>query len=116
MRNTEWLRSSKRHVQHPSQADTTSPIRGVRERIEGIEGVSDPIRTIPTNQSSPVLNHHSKSTHGQNHGSSCICSRGLSCWAPMGEVLVPDLDELPRVRECQGRNVERGGWMGGGTL
>jgi len=56
------------------------PIGGVRERIEGVEGVCNPIKTtITTNQSSQGLNHHPKSTHGQTHGSSCICSRGWPC-------------------------------------
>jgi len=56
------------------------PIRGVGESIEGAEGVCNPIRTmITTNQSSQGLNHHPKSTHGQTHSSSCICSRGWPC-------------------------------------
>jgi len=38
----------------------------------------------PDPQSSQGLNHQPKSTHGQTHGSSCICSRGWPCWAPMG--------------------------------
>jgi len=59
-------------------------------RIEGAEGVCNHIRTtIPTNQSSQGLNHHPKSTHGQTHGSSCICRRGWPCPAPMGEALGP---------------------------
>jgi len=42
------------------------PVGGVRERIEGAEGVCNPIRTtIPTNQSSQGLNHYPKTTHGR---------------------------------------------------
>jgi len=53
------------------------PAGGVRESIEGAEGVFYPTRrTIPTNQSSHGLNHHPKSTDGQTHGSNCIRSRG----------------------------------------
>jgi len=50
-----------------------SPLEELEERIEGDEGVCNPIRTaIPTNQSSQGLNHHPKSTHEQTHGSRCI--------------------------------------------
>ena len=60
---------------------------GVTERTEGAEGVCNPIirTTILTNQypqSSQGLNYQSKSTHGETHGSSCICSRDiLRFWA-----------------------------------
>jgi hypothetical protein len=36
------------------------------------------------------LNHQPKNTHGRTHFSSCICSRGWSCWSSMGgEALGP---------------------------
>jgi len=90
-------------------------IGGVRERTEGTEGACNPIRTIPTIQNSEGLNHHPKTTHGQTHGSSCIC-RGWPCWVPMGgEALGPVKAGPPSVGECQGRKAERGGWMGEGT-
>jgi len=89
---------------------------GVRERIEGAEGVCNPIRTtIPTNQSSQWLNHHPKSTCGQTHGSSCICSRGWPCWATMGgEALGHAKAGTHSVGECQwgGGNW---GWFGRGN-
>jgi hypothetical protein len=40
-----------------------------------------------------------RSTHGGTHGSSCICSRGWSCWTSMGESPVKAL--CPSVGECQ---------------
>jgi len=39
---------------------------------------------MPTNQSSQGLKHCSKTTQGQTHGSSCICSKGWLFWASMG--------------------------------
>jgi hypothetical protein len=64
------------------------PNGAVRERTEGAKGVCNPIgrttisTTRPT-QSSQGLNHQPKSTHEGTHGSSCICSRGCSCGAPI---------------------------------
>jgi len=56
---------------------------------------------MPTNQSSQGLNHYPKSTLGQTHSSSCICSRG-SGWAPMiGEALGPAKAGHPP-QECRG--------------
>jgi len=83
----------------------------VRERIEGAEGVWNPIRTtMPTNQSSQELNHHPKNIHGQTHGSSCICSRAWPCWAPLGgEVLGPAKAQCPGIGECQDGEERRGG-------
>jgi len=90
------------------------PIGGVRERIEGAEGVCNPIRTISTNQSSQGLNHHPKCTHGQTHGSSCICSRGRPCWASVGGEALSSAKARPlNVGECQSKEAgRRGGWMG----
>jgi len=89
------------------------PIGGIRERIEGAEGACNLMRTtISTNQSSQRLNHYSKSTHGQTHGSSCICSRGWPCWAPMeGKVLGPDKAGFPSVGE-RWEVWKWGGWGG----
>jgi len=63
----------------------------VSKRTEGAKGASNPIRTtMPTNQRFQGLNHYPKGTHGQTYGSSCICSRGQPCWAPMiGDALGP---------------------------
>jgi len=91
------------------------PIGEVRERIEGAEGVCDPIRTtIPTNQCSDGLNHHRKTTHWQTYDSSCICRRGWPCWSPEGgEVLGPAQAGTPHVSECHGRETGGvGGWVG----
>ena len=69
---------------HPTKHE--DPNGEVREKAEGAEGVSNPIRrtTISNNQSSQGLNHQPKSTHGGTHGSSYICSRGLPYLASMG--------------------------------
>jgi hypothetical protein len=61
----------------------------VRKRMEGDEGVYNPIgrTTVSINQiaqNSQGLYHQPKSTHGGTHGSSCICSRGCPCLASMG--------------------------------
>jgi len=95
--------------------DNEAPIGGIRERIEGAEGVCNPIRTTSTNQSSQELNHHPKRTHGLTHGSSCICSRGWPCWTPMGgEALGPAKAGPPSIGKYQDREVEGvGGWVGG---
>jgi hypothetical protein len=38
----------------------------------------------------PALNHQSKNTYGENHGSNCLCSRRLLYLASIGgEALVP---------------------------
>jgi len=61
------------------------PIGGIKESIEGVEGVCNPIRTtIPTNQSSQGLNHYPKSTHEQTNSSSFMCSKRWPCWALNG--------------------------------
>jgi hypothetical protein len=77
---------------------------GVRGRTEGAERVYSPIRSISTNQipqSSQWLNHRPKSTHGGTHGSSCICSRGLSYLESMrGEALGPMKVWFSSVEEC----------------
>jgi len=91
------------------------PVEGIRERIEGVEGTCNPIRTtIPTNQSSQGLNHYLKPIHGQTHGFSCICSRGWPCWTPMaGEALGPAKGGPSSVVECQGGEAGREvGWGG----
>jgi len=91
------------------------PVGGIRERIEGAEGACNPIRTtVPTNQSSQGLNHYPKSPHGQTHGSSCTCSRGWPCWAPMGGEALGPAKAGPPLPPVQG-NVRGDGW-GGGTL
>jgi len=44
-------------------------------------------------------------------------SRGWPCWASMGEeALGPPKTPCPSVGECQGGEVGRGRWVGGGTL
>jgi len=93
-------------------------IGGVRERIEGAEGVWIPIRTtIPTNQSSQGLNTHPKTTHEQTHGSSCICSRewmALLCTrGRRSPVKAQHAFPTSSVRECQGEEVGRSGWTAG---
>ena len=52
---------------------------GVRERTKGAAGVCNSIgrtamSTNQTPQSSQELKHQPKSTHGETHGSSCICT------------------------------------------
>jgi hypothetical protein len=83
------------------------PNGGVREKIEGAEGVCNPIgRTISTNQryqSSQGLNQEPKSKHGGTHGSSCICIRGWHCWSSMErEALGPVMAQCPSEGEFQG--------------
>jgi len=42
------------------------------------------------------------------------CSRCWPCWAPVGgEAIGPAKAGLSSVGECQCRETERGGWMGG---
>jgi hypothetical protein len=84
------------------------PNGGVRERTEGVKGVCNPVgRTaISTNQSSQGLNHQPRSTHGGTHGSSCICNRGWSCWASMGEEALGAVKaQCPSVKECKGEEA-----------
>ena len=89
-------------------AEHEEPNGGVRGRAEGAERVCNPIgrkTTISTNQkpqSSQGLNHQLKNTHGGSHGSSCICSRGLSYLASMGrETFGPVKSQLfPSAGEC----------------
>jgi len=95
-----------------------APNGGVRKRIEGAEGVYNPIRTtlIPTKQSFQGLNQHRKNTLGQTHDSSCILSRGWPCWAPMGgeSLILPTLNPHPHTVKVDiraGRQEGVGGWM-----
>jgi hypothetical protein len=89
---------------------------GVWERMEGAEGVCNPIRTITTNQtpqSFQGLNHQPKSTHRETHGSSYICSRGWPYLASMGiEALGPLKARCPSVGKHQGSNAGVGEWVG----
>jgi hypothetical protein len=75
----KWMLTANHWTKH------MVPNGGARERIEGAEGLWNPIgRTISTNkshQSSQELNHQTKNTHGGTHGSSHICSRGWPCRA-----------------------------------
>jgi hypothetical protein len=93
-----------------------NPSGGVRERIEGAQGVCNPVRTIISINQAPLssqgLNHQPKSsTHGGTHGSSHICSRGWLYLASMGrEALGPVKAECPSVGEYQGSEVGVGGW------
>jgi hypothetical protein len=81
------------------------PNRGIRGRTEEAEGVCNLIgRTTvladKNPQSSEGLNHQPKSTHGGTHGSSCICSRGLSYLASVrGEALGSVKAWCPRIGE-----------------
>jgi hypothetical protein len=88
------------------QTEHGDPNGGVRRKIEGAEGVYNPIRrtTISTKQipllllSSQGLNHQPKNTHGGIHGSSCICSRGWPYLASMErEALGPVKARCPSV-------------------
>jgi len=60
----------------------------IRERIERAEGVCNPIRTMPTNQSFQGLNHYPKTIHGP--------------WAPTTYVVVNNFVELPVEGEALG--------------
>jgi hypothetical protein len=88
------------------QTEHRDPNGGVRGRTEGTEGSCNPIgkAIISTNhipQSSQELNHQPKSSHGETHGSSCICSRELPYLAPIGgETLGPVEAQCPSVGEC----------------
>ena len=87
-----------------------------RERTEGAERVCNLIggTTLPPNQilqNSQGLKRQPLNTHGENHGSSYICSRGWHCLASMweeafGPVKVP----FPSVEECQGAKMGVGSW------
>jgi hypothetical protein len=88
----------------------------VRGRIEGSEGVCNPIgrttiSTIQTFQSFQGLNHQPKSTHGVTPGS--ICSRGWPYLASMGiEAFGRVKAQCPSVGEFQGSEAGMGGWVG----
>jgi hypothetical protein len=91
------------------------PNGGARESTQGSEGVCNPIggTTISTNQypqSSLVLNHQSKKTHGGTRVSSCICSRGWPSWSSMGGEALGLVKVLcPSTGECQVKEVGVGG-------
>jgi hypothetical protein len=56
-----------------------------------------------------------KSTHGETHGSSCICSREWPSRSSMGgEALGPVKALCPSVGECQGQEAGVGGLVSGG--
>ena len=66
-------------------------------------------------QSSQGLNHQPKNTHGETHGSSCICSRGWPSQSSMGgEALVPVKVLCPSIGECQSQDVGVGGLVSRG--
>ena len=101
----KWMLTSIHWTEH------RVPSRGSRESTQGAEGVWHPIgwTSVWTNQylqSSEGLNHQPKSTHGETHDSSCICSRGWPCQTSMGgEVLGPVKALCPSVGECQGQEA-----------
>jgi hypothetical protein len=87
------------------------PNGGVREKIEGSEGVCNPPgrTTITTNQSlqsSQGLTYQPMSTHGGTHGSSHICSSGWSYQTLMGEeALGPVKAQCLSVGGCKDREA-----------
>jgi hypothetical protein len=105
-----------RSLQPPIGLSTGSPVK----ELQGAEGVSSPIRetTIWTNQypqSSQGLNHQPKSTHGETHGSSFICSRRWPSLASMVEEALGLVKALcSSVGECQGQEAGVGGWVSRG--
>jgi hypothetical protein len=74
--------------------------------------------TASTNQylqSSLGLNHQSKKTNGETHGSSCMCSRGWPSQSSMGEEALGLVKVLcPSIGECQGQEAEMGGLVSRG--
>ena len=91
--------------------NTRVPNEGDREKTQGAEGVCSPIGgttiwSYQYPQSSLGLNHQSKKTHRETHGSSCICSRGWPSRSSMrGEALGPVKALCPSVGECQGQEA-----------
>ena len=78
---------------------------GVRERIEGAEGVCNLIErtTISTNQipqSTQELNHLPKTTHGVTNGSSCLHNTALPHLSSIGrEAFGPLKARCPSIEE-----------------
>jgi len=92
------------------------PVGGVRERIEGTEVVCNPIRTIPTNQSSRRLNHHPKLFGHMDRPmapAAYVAEDGLvgHQWEEKPFVL-PRLDPSP-LPQCRGMSGQGGrkGWV-----
>jgi hypothetical protein len=91
---------------------------GAREMTQGAEGVFSPTggTTIQTNQypqSSQGVNHQSKGTHRETHGSSCICHKGRPCGTSMrGKVPGLVKAQCPSVGQCQ--DMEWVDWWAGG--
>jgi hypothetical protein len=94
------------------------PNGGLGERTKWAEGVCSPIEgtTISidqTLQSFQGLNHQLRSTHGGNHGSRRIRSRGYPCWTSMGgEALGSVKDWCPSVGEFKIEEAGVGRWVG----
>jgi hypothetical protein len=89
--------------------------KGPKE-LKGFAALEEEQQYEPTSspQSSLGLNHQSKKTHGETHGSSCICSRGWPGQSSMGgeavgpvKVLCPSIGEGAGVGGLVSR--ERGG-------
>jgi len=102
-----------RYSQQTIRMGHGDPKRRVRERTEGVEGDCNPIRrtTILTRPGQPPplpeLPGTKTPIHMEGpHGSSCICSRGLSYLATVGgEALGLVEAQFPRVGRCQGCQV-----------
>jgi len=89
---------------------------GIRERTEGIEGICNPTgrTTISSNQTPPELSgtkYQSMRTHGGTHDFSHTCSRAWLFPASIGVKSIGLVKaHSPNVGECQGIEVEVGGW------
>ena len=69
----------------------------------------------PVSSELPGTKPPNKSTDGETHSSSYICTRECLCQASKGkDALGPVKARCPSVGECQGREVRVGGW--GNTL
>jgi hypothetical protein len=60
-------------------------------------------------KSSQGVIHQPKSTHGETHGSSRICSREWPCGTSVRDVLGPVKAQCPSVGECQDKESGVGG-------
>ena len=91
---------------------------GSRESTQGAEGVNSTIggTTIWNNQypeSSQGLNNQPKKTHGETHGSSCICRGWPNRPSMGGEALGPVKFLCPSIGECLCQEAGVGGLLMG---
>ena len=91
-----------------------TPMKELEKELKELKGSATPWEEQSYQPTKPYrsfqgLKHQPMSTHGETHGSRCICSRGWhSLTSVRGEAFGPVKAHIPSVGECKALKWERG--------